>query len=342
MWRWGLIVVVLAGCIDPIDLDVGGAERRVVVEGTLVSGPGPHYVILSRAATFTQGIDALRERIEGAEVRILDDAGGEFDLVEVSPGRYETPAGSLDGQAGRSYKLAIQTPDGERFESAYELMREALPIDSLWAELEPFTGLVNNNPVQRHRVTWRVNAAAPPGSSHYYRWVWRGVYDAPTADDRICYHQIVGRDLISIGSNQRVVGSVLPRQDAGRVVLEAPIPPLGSGNFAVMFGFGGMKLEVEQQVLSPGAYQYWSQVRVLGEDVGSLFDPPPYDVVGNVRSVSDPTVAALGYFTVAGASRRELCVRRSDLPGFPLLGQVRVPCGVFGTTPPPSWTAVCG
>ena len=43
-------------------------------------------------------------------------------------------------------------------------------------------------------------------------------------------------------------------------------------------------------------YRYWNQIKKINESQGSLFDIQPGIVVGNIRSVENPTETVLGYF----------------------------------------------
>ena len=80
---------------------------------------------------------------------------------------------------------------------------------------------------------------------------------------------------------------------------------------------GSYYLEVRQQALSRGAYQYWKSVRQLVTNTGGPFDAAPSSVRGNIRCVSDPGQAAYGYFGATGIAERHLYVDRSAGQGQP-------------------------
>ncbi|MEO0340477.1 MAG: hypothetical protein AAF242_14860 [Bacteroidota bacterium] len=55
----------------------------------------------------------------------------------------------------------------------------------------------------------------------------------------------------------------------------------------------------------------------INQTTGSLFDPIPNEVFGNVRSTSNNNQPVLGYFGVAGVSEKRIFVTREELPmGF--------------------------
>ena len=52
-------------------------------------------------------------------------------MKEISNGVYESDPGEYQGQIGRSYRLLVTIPDGNQFESGWEVMNESPPIDEI-------------------------------------------------------------------------------------------------------------------------------------------------------------------------------------------------------------------
>lgn len=346
-------IVLLPGCIDPISLEMGEPERRLVVEGLVREGPGPHYVILRRSAAYTQGLDALREAQTGATVSVLLESGATIPFPEVSPGRYEPAADALIGQPGESYTLSIKLADGSEYRSSQEIMLSSPEIANFYGELEPYTELINNFPLDRQALVLYTDAERTPDRTDYYRWTWRGTYAISVCGGTCttCYRQVESKNLLNIGDDLLASGPILLRARADEMRLFDRLPAAGSvGAPRIGSAFSvGFHIVLEQQALSARSYAYWARVRSQRDDVGSLFDPPPENIVGNVSRVDDPTDVALGYFTVAGTSHRDGgCLKREQFqPEWPT---VPSPYAFFGTcggnvsgstVPPPEWTAAC-
>ena len=65
---------------------------------------------------------------------------------------------------------------------------------------------------------------------------------------------------------------------------------------------------MQQYALTQAAYQYWTLFEQQRTRTGSLFDPQPASIEGNVRLQSDTTTLALGYFGASAVSRRRLII----------------------------------
>ena len=76
-------------------------------------------------------------------------------------------------------------------------------------------------------------------------------------------------------------------------------------------------LEVQQQAISKGAYEFWKSVRQLTSNTGGLFDAAPSTIRGNVHALSDPTEMVYGYFGATGLSEQYINVDRNAGEGIP-------------------------
>ena len=53
---------------------------------------------------------------------------------------------------------------------------------------------------------------------------------------------------------------------------------------------------VTQQTITAEAFDYWSRIDLVSNQLGSLLDPPPASVRGNIYNIDDPNEIILGYF----------------------------------------------
>lgn len=60
---------------------------------------------------------------------------------------------------------------------------------------------------------------------------------------------------------------------------------------------------VRQYSLTQAAYQYWTLFEQQCTRSGTIFDPQPASIEGNVRAVDDTTKLALGFFGASGVSQ---------------------------------------
>jgi hypothetical protein len=127
----GLFPLIGLSCEDVIDINLNSVEPRVVIEGTITHGWGPHPVRISKTDDYF--IPGNFTPVSEAIVTVTDDAGRSFDYQEIEPGIYQNEY--ILGFAGRTYYLSV-TVEGATY-TASSTMPETIPIDSLAYEYQP-------------------------------------------------------------------------------------------------------------------------------------------------------------------------------------------------------------
>jgi hypothetical protein len=69
-----------------------------------------------------------------------------------------------------------------------------------------------------------------------------------------------------------------------------------------------------QTSMTREAYDYWNKVRILVNQVGSIFDTPPAKVKGNVFNINNPGEVVSGYVEVVNQTYDRFYVLRQHLP----------------------------
>ncbi|GAB3639637.1 DUF4249 domain-containing protein [Spirosoma arcticum] len=309
-----LLFPLLLSCVTEFQPDTVSLSPALVVEGQITDQPGPYTVRLTRTADYS--FKAINLLETGAVVSIEDNLGNRETLREQAPGgTYQTRVGGIQGVVGRSYKLIVQTKSGIRYESAPEVITAAPPIDKLYAEYR--NELVSGTSSRKQGWDVYLDTKDPETTGNYYRWEWThyeaisvcqktllrsgtsytGLYCCtPCWDITRCYN------CISVNSDADINGQAISRQ----LIMRAPYTSTAP-----------YYVEVEQQALSRGAYQFWKSVRQLVNNTGGLFDAAPQTVQGNIRCISDPNVTVYGYFGATGVSRLPFYVDRSQGQGVP-------------------------
>jgi hypothetical protein len=319
---------LVVSCITPYQPDTISSQPALVVEGQITNQPGPYTIRLTRTADYS--FKSLNLLESGATVSISDNLGRQETLKEQSLGTYQTTASGIQGTVGRRYKLTIQTKDGKRYESDAELLSAVPPIQKVYYEsvYTPAVGL------SAAKQAWNVylDTKDPDTLGNYYKWNWthyeftdvcRKTYVSrtntytgisccsPCWDITRCYN------CINTNSDANINGQAISRQ----LISEVPFTSLV-----------GYYIEVEQQALSLGAYQFWKSVRQLTGNTGGLFDAAPSTVRGNLHSMGNTNEPVYGYFGANGTSVTYLVVDRSAGLGSPA---VDLPTVVPYPTNPP-------
>ncbi|AUD04170.1 DUF4249 domain-containing protein [Spirosoma pollinicola] len=290
----------LLSCVEEINLPIRQIEPRLVVEGLITTDPPPYAVKLTFTGQFSS-LSQLPEglTVNGAVVTVSDDQGRTVRLKPdpLTPAYYYLRDSTFRGQPGRSYILRVKLEDGRTFVSKPERIPDVPPIDRLDAAYQRAPA----GPPSPDTYTVLLDTQDPPTPGNYYRWsayayvpCWAG--GVPTTFAGVTLNTTFGAvygPLTDVGSDALVNGNRISR----RPVLTLPVYTLGR-----------RYVEVQQYSLTQAAYQYWTLFEQQRTRTGSLFDPQPASIEGNVRLQSDTTKLALGYFGASAVSRRRLII----------------------------------
>ncbi len=151
-------VVFSTACSEKIDIKTKNSDPQVVIEANISDQPGPHYVLVTKSALFTD--NNTLKGVPSAVIVISDDAGNSDTLTELLPGFYQT--NTIQGVVGRNYRIQA-TVEGTTYES-YSKMEPPVDIDSILVYYE--TGFDGKTESEAEIVV-----RDPAGIANYYRVV---------------------------------------------------------------------------------------------------------------------------------------------------------------------------
>lgn len=128
-----LFAAAISACTEKIDIEVDSSYTRLVVEGSITTDTGIHWLRLTRSIDYF--LNEPPPAVTGAEVALKDGVEEPLALIESAdrPGYYETGPG-YSGIPGRTYHVEITLPEPVNDEVFYEAsctMRPVSPIDSI-------------------------------------------------------------------------------------------------------------------------------------------------------------------------------------------------------------------
>jgi hypothetical protein len=298
---------ILTSCIDEVNLPIRNEEQKLVVEGLITNEKTPYTVRLTYTGTFKGGnLAPASLAVSGALVTISDNTGVSVTLKPViqQPGVYRTMDSTFVGQVGQSYTLKIVTPQGKTFVSTAELLAPLPPIEKLTAV---FKNVADRSKPSGYQVT--ADTKDPGETGNYYRWTAYG-YSRREATGKprggaICCTNCwipIFNNSINIFTDEQINGNEIKNRDV---------------YFAPYYAQGKLYVEVTQYSLSREAYQFWQRFQEQQSRVGSIFDPLPAPLEGNIANSENPAELALGYFGASGISRKRLIISGDTLVLFP-------------------------
>lgn len=316
MKRLSLVIILLsAGCIDPIALKVGQGGS-LMVDGWITDQPGPYLVKLARSITYDNSLPlkvySLYE--SRAVVKIIDSNGQQYSLTEITPGTYQTPP-SLQGTVGMSYQVVIRTSDGKNYESTPEQILPVPPIADIKYEFLVYDVLFfnTNGTARTQRMEGfpvKVVVQDPADSENYYRWQVDGIFE---------YFTII------LDPSLRQCWAPLTRLEPNLEIAEdlyfngqSYEQQLTIINYTRPTKF---LVKVRQQSVTKTAYQYLKKVSAQQNSTGTLFDPPPQPIPSNVHNISDPEESVVGYFGVSGVAKLQTLIDRNKASNYVFPGR---------------------
>ena len=341
--KLNLILLFLAlwlqlSCIEQIELPYRNEEPVLVVDGEITDEEPPYNLRLSYSGKFVSGsIITSRLAVNGARVILSDDRGNTIRFRQniFEPALYQTDT-KYQCVAGRSYSLRIELPDGKVYVVKPQLMKPVAAIDKVYADkIKDF-------------VRFYIDAKDPATANDYYRWKSYSVSlkitnFSATGGDGTCagscwaYNR---EDGANIFSDKFINGKEIKK----RLVHYSPIP--SPAPLSLHF------VEVKQLSISQESYLFWQQYEEQKTRTGSIFDPLPATIIGNVVNEANDKDFALGFFGVSAAKIRRLQVSPMELefstesnndirPPFILQAILNSDCRTsfpaYGCTPPVNW-----
>ena len=302
MKRAIMLSLVLLGCTEQITFEGITSDKLLVVDGFITDQEGPHLVYLSRSSKFAGELDGgTTERVSNASVQIIDSNSNSETLSEIQAGVYSTSF-SFTGTPGIGYQLIIDTEDGNTYTSTVEVLKEAGDIDFVGVDYVSRESINSQgSSFTSMGIEYSINFTFPEDVS-YYKWdyeidfiflptVFNEEQD-PNAPDT-CYVSEDSGEFLKLLENQNpALGSF-----TSFPIYFMPV----DHHFNVMNG-----INIKQFALSDGATEFWKQVEEQKASTGSIFDPIPSKIIGNIRSVNNASEEVLGYFGAYG----EASIRR--------------------------------
>lgn len=317
-----ILLLLPMACIDPFEVEVPEGQQLLTVEGLIHTGPGPHAITLTRSATYGSQFEGLIRAVSGATVVIRDNEGRITFLEEGanSRGTYFTPS-SFRAVVGKTYTLQIQTVEGNVYTSLPERVESAPEIGNVLINTVTIPVEGETNPKSGVQLVVEVNDPADQNNFYFWRNA-PAVYVLETRPDLFTIRPSVsGGDRIPAPKpccvtcyRTEVTGnqSLFIAQDDNFNGLTTRISAAFVEDNGLRF-VNKYRLDLRQYAISQEAYRFLRLVKQQAEISGSIFDPPPATIRGNMISLDDPDEVVLGYFMAAGESAKKVYIDRNDL-----------------------------
>jgi hypothetical protein len=288
--------IIFTGCIKQAKLDYREPQPALVVEGLLLTDSTPCKVTLSYSDLFNENGGQLQNFIDDAIVYLKDDDSGDStQLADQQNGTYISTDGFI-AQAGKSYSLSILLSNGERYASLPEKIvpvQKKLELDTIGISIPPAL-------YDLYGADIKIRTPDPANETNYYRWITTdylsrkatGIPCGTSLCDQYCY-QLYEDNAIRILSDATINGNEIRNQS----VLISPY-----------YYYGKHYIEIKQLSLTRQAYEFWKLYQEQTARTGTIFDPLPSPLQGNIYNVDDPNKPALGFFEASDVTSLKITI----------------------------------
>jgi len=306
-----IIVILLNSCVDEYFPDIDKYENLLVIDGAITNQPGPYEIKLS----FSSSVQRPKFLpYTGAQVIVEDNQGNEEVFTEIEPGIHVSAINGLQGIIGRKYKIIIRTPDENEFQSTFQELKKPVEIANVYAEI--YSRETGDEYGHEYGYQFYVDTEAAENNSAYLMWRVKGAYKYQSEylikyifDNRVlsifphpdslytCYHDDNYTGIYTLDM------STLSVPEVNRF----PLNYINTNTRRLSIRYS---LLLKQYTITEEAYDYYSRIKDVNTQQGSLYTQQPYQINGNVYSVLDQDKAILGYFLVAGIDEKRIFVDR--------------------------------
>jgi hypothetical protein len=302
-------IIAFAGCRKPyLPPIIASGNNYLVVEGVIDPGRDSTIIRLSRTVALSSTIGTKPEL--NATVVVESDANTTYPLYEKGNGYYFSPGLNLN--TSNKYHLKITT-SGKVYQSDFVTIKNSPPIDSVYYRTQ-------SNGLQIYADTHD-----PSNSTRYYRWDFMETYIVQSEYNSMEIHVKDPTDTvlarlpadqifqcwvtdssqnINLNSSAKLSNDVISKNSIDFI-------PSTSEKLGIRYS-----ILVKQYALTEDAYNYWTQLKKNTEQLGTIFDPQPSEIPGNIHCVTVPSEPVLGYISVGSYSQSRIFIDNFYLPAW--------------------------
>jgi hypothetical protein len=296
------IIMVLISCVDPYNPPATqNGDKFLVVDGFINAGGGTTTFTL----TYTSNLgDTAKISYPNGKVYVESEGGQTFELIGKGKGVFES---QLNLSSSDKYRLHIKLNDGRDFLSDFVEVKASPEIDEI-----SWQGSSDG-------VIIYLSTHDDSKSSRYYQWKYDETWEFNSAfysslkyenkefvardqSEQIytCYQSDYSKSIL-VGSSEKLAQDILYK-----------FPIISVGAIGTSKLSRRYSIKIQQSVISKEAFEYWTELKKITESLGSLYDPQPSAVFGNIKNVQDPSEPVIGFISAGITAEKRIFITRAE------------------------------
>ncbi|MBO9658686.1 MAG: DUF4249 domain-containing protein [Chitinophagaceae bacterium] len=276
----------------------------LIAEGNL--NPGNDSTVLRLTRSYSMQGRPLPLAELNATVIVEGSDGSSQPLLMTAAGYYT--ARRLNMSFTETYRVRIKTTDGKEYLTDAITPLSTPAIDSI--------GIKRNE----NGASFFVNAKGTEDQSKYYRWDYDETWEINSYYNSVLIYQ----------EDQNIVRDRLPSElefrcwkyDTSSTIQLGASTALSSNVISEKMLFSipnsderlavRYSLMLRQYSMSRDAYNFYELMKKNTESLGTIFDPQPSELRGNLKCINDENAIAIGFITASTVSSKRIFVQLSD------------------------------
>lgn len=327
-----VFMIAIASCIDPFEVSSLMPEGLINIEAFITSTPQVQQIRISRAGIYGPEIVGRNLPIRSAVVLVKDDLGNVERFFESQEAGVYQSSSDFSAKVGRSYNLDITLSEGERLVSLPERVTAVPQMDSVTysAVRTPSTDPMNDET----GVQVLGHFQDPADEQNFYYWKMLESDFVLIAEPELFSlpptHPTCPRCPAPKACCARCFHKEIPRPANINTVEDSDFNGKYQSRVIAYVRDNGLRfketyrLDIEHMSVSAEGHRYLKLSDQQLRLTGSVFDPPPANIRGNVINLNRPEEQVLGYFFASDVQLLRVYIHRDRLEFF-LRPQLIVP-----------------
>lgn len=299
-----IVIIAFYSCQKAINLQATTTNANILVVEGLINVADSTKINLSR--TVIIGNKIIANPVLAAIVTIENAQATVATLTEKVKGTYVTPVLNLD--ITQKYRLRVKTANGNTYLSDLVDVKVTPPIDSVGYKIK-------DDGIQVY-----VNTHDDTNNSRYYlynyaeTWRFNSKYSSFFVSNGFDLAQRTPAQMINECFDKGSSINVLLNSTAALtqdVTYQFPITTVDATSEKLSIKYS---ILVTQTALTKQAYVFWDNIKKSTEQLGSIFDAQPSQLIGNIHNVNDPNEPVIGYISAGTTQSKRIYINKPELP----------------------------
>jgi len=297
---------------SPVESPVTG---YLVVEGTINSGKGNTSIRLTRTTKLNNKTIIFEKN---AQVKVEGQNNVSYNLLEKTTGNYS--ADNLNLSNTQKYRLRIKTSTGKEYLSDFVEVKKNPPIDTISYKRE------NDGGLQLY-----IETHDDQNKTLYYQWEYTETWEFHSAhnstlkykyknnrQDGVIYYDPIFHSYDTTivkcwqtnSSTSLQLGSTLK---LSKDVVYLPFLTIPPKSWKLSFLYSVI---AKQYTWTKEGYEFLEKMKKNTEITGSVFDPQPSELKGNIHNVADPLEPVIGFVNICNIEEKRIWISISQIPDW--------------------------